>query len=454
MSDFTMPSLGADMESGTLLEWLVGPGERVHRGDLMAVVDTDKAAVEIESFNEGVVERLLVEPGTRVPVGAPLAVLTDDAAATVPAAPSPPRAASSPAPPAPGTRLKATPPVRHHAKELGVDLATLTGTGHQGQITRRDVVRAAAARQTSLPPARVQEPAPRPAPEPGSVASRERTRVSPLARRLAAELGVDLARVRGTGSDGAIRAADVRAAAAGSPVATAAGPVHPPEHTLPAERDGRSTIAALMSRSKREIPHYYVATTIDLQPAKSWLHTVNRDLPVSDRIVPAAALLHAVALGLRQVPELNGFWLDDGFVPGDGIHLGVAVSVRNGALVAPAIHDAADLDLASVMAALRQLVRRARTGRLARAELVDPTATVTDLGDQGVEEVIGVITPPQVALVGIGRIVERPWAVAGLLAVRPVVRMTLSGDHRATDGRVGARFLSIVDEILQRPEEW
>ena len=106
------------------------------------------------------------------------------------------------------------------------------------------------------------------------------------------------------------------------------------------------------------------------------------------------------------------------------------------------------------MRALRQLVRRARNGRLTRAELVDPTVTVTDLGDQGVEEVIGVITPPQVALIGIGRIVERPWAVTGLLAVRPVVRMTLSGDHRATDGLVGARFLAHVDEILQKPEEW
>jgi len=208
-----------------------------------------------------------------------------------------------------------------------------------------------------------------------------------------------------------------------------------------------------MSRSKREIPHYYVATTIDLFATTSWLHKLNRDLPVADRIVPAAALLRAVALGLRQVPELNGFWLGNEFVSGEGIHLGVAVSVRNGALVAPPIHDAADLGLAQVMAALRQLVRRARTGRLIRAELIDPTLTVTDLGDQGVEEVIGVITPPQVALIGIDRIVERPWAVAGLLGVRPVVRMTLSGDHRATDGRVGARFLSLVDETLQRPEE-
>jgi pyruvate dehydrogenase E2 component (dihydrolipoamide acetyltransferase) len=444
MSDFTMPSLGADMESGTLLEWLVHPGDRVHRGDLMAVVDTDKAAVEIESFSDGIVDRLLVEPGTRVPVGAPLAVLADGAGASAPAVTAP-DGASPPASRAVAITPVATPPVRHYAQELGVDLTALTGTGRHGQITRGDVTRAAAAAgQPSVSAAPTREPARAPA---GA-----RTRVSPLARRLAAELGVDLARVHGAGPDGAIREADVRAAAE-SPATAEPSPSQTPPGTSPAERSDRRTIAALMSRSKREIPHYYVATTIDLLTTTSWLHSVNRELPVADRIVPAAALLRAVALGLRQVPELNGFWLDNGFVSGEGVHLGVAISVRNGALVAPAIHDATDLGLPEVMAALRDLVRRARTGRLTRAELTDPTVTVTDLGDQGVEEVIGVITPPQVALIGIGRIVERPWAVAGLLGVRPVVRMTLSGDHRATDGRVGARFLALVDELLQRPEE-
>lgn len=449
MSDFTMPSLGADMDSGTLLEWLVHPGDQVHRGDLMAVVDTDKAAVEIESFTDGVVDRLLVEPGTRVPVGQALAVIAegvDGAALPASAATTaaPPPASPVPAAPAhPATPL-ATPPVRHYAEGLGVDLATVTGTGRDGRVTRRDVTSAAAAG----PPHEA----------PGAA----RARVSPLARRLAAELGVDLSGVRGAGPQGAIRATDVRAAAAATPAGPAAAAVPPPPTEPPAVPPagpttgptvGRSTIAALMSRSKREIPHYYVATTVDLLATTTWLHRTNRDLPVTGRIVPAAALLRAVALGLRQVPELNGFWLDDGFRPGDGVHLGVAISVRHGALVAPAIHDAADLTVAETMAALRDLVRRARNGRLTRAELTDPTVTVTDLGDQGVEEVIGVITPPQVALVGIGRIVERPWAVAGLLGVRPVVRLTLSGDHRATDGLVGARFLALVDDLLQRPEE-
>jgi pyruvate dehydrogenase E2 component (dihydrolipoamide acetyltransferase) len=208
-----------------------------------------------------------------------------------------------------------------------------------------------------------------------------------------------------------------------------------------------------MSRAKREIPHYYVATTVDMEAVTTWLRRRNRELPVADRILPAAALLKATALGLRDFPELNGFWSEGGFRPAEEVHLGVAVSVRAGPLVAPAIHDTADLALTEVMSRLRDLVRRARSGRLTRAELADPTFTVTDLGDQGVEEVIGVIYPPQVALLGVGRMVDRPWAVGGRIGVSPVVRLTLSGDHRATDGATGARFLASVDHLLQHPEE-
>jgi pyruvate dehydrogenase E2 component (dihydrolipoamide acetyltransferase) len=208
-----------------------------------------------------------------------------------------------------------------------------------------------------------------------------------------------------------------------------------------------------MARAKREIPHYYVATTVDLTELVTWLRRTNRERPVTGRVVPAAALLKAVALAARDHPELNGFWVDGGFVPGAAVHLGVAVRVRGGALVAPAIHGAADLGLEELMARLRDLVARARSGRLRRAELADPTLTVTDLGDQGVEEVVGVIYPPQVALVGVGRITERPWAVGGLLGVRPTVRITLSGDHRATDGASGAGLLNRIDELLQKPEE-
>jgi pyruvate dehydrogenase E2 component (dihydrolipoamide acetyltransferase) len=215
----------------------------------------------------------------------------------------------------------------------------------------------------------------------------------------------------------------------------------------------REAIAKLMARSKREIPHYYLETTVDLSRALAWMRERNRDLPLAERLVPAALLLKATALATARHPQLNGFWVDDAFEPGSGVHLGVAVSLRGGGLVAPALHDADRLTLADTMAGMRDLVTRARAGGLRGAELTDPTLTVTNLGEQGVEAVYGVIYPPQVALVGFGRVLERPWAVDGLLGVHPVTTVTLSADHRATDGFTGGRFLAALDELLQHPEE-
>jgi pyruvate dehydrogenase E2 component (dihydrolipoamide acetyltransferase) len=215
----------------------------------------------------------------------------------------------------------------------------------------------------------------------------------------------------------------------------------------------RATIAAVMSRSKREIPHYYLSTTVDLGDALEWMHRRNLDLPLTERLVPAALLLKATALAASEVPEVNGFWVDGRFVPGDAVHLGVAVSLRGGGLVAPALHEADRMPLPEVMRGLRDLVTRARGGRLRGRELTEATLTVTNLGDQGVESVHGVIHPPQVALVGFGRVVRRPWAIGDLLGIRPVVTLTLAADHRATDGFTGGRFLAAVDRLLQQPEE-
>jgi pyruvate dehydrogenase E2 component (dihydrolipoamide acetyltransferase) len=266
---------------------------------------------------------------------------------------------------------------------------------------------------------------------------------SPLARRLAAELGVDLAGVTGTGPDGTVGADDVRR--------TAAAPV--PEDRARRQENLRATIAARMTRSNREIPHYYLTETVELGAAMAWLRERNRTLPVPGRLVPAVLMLKAAARAAAAVPELNGFWRDDRFVPGAGVHLGVAVSLRGGGLVAPAIHDADQRDLPDLMAALKDLVARTRAGRLRGGELSDPTITVSNLGDQGVESILGVIYPPQVALVGFGRVTERPWAVDGLIGVRPTVTVSLAADHRATDGATGARYLQTITQLLHRPEE-
>jgi pyruvate dehydrogenase E2 component (dihydrolipoamide acetyltransferase) len=351
--------------------------------------------------------------------------------------------------------------VRHLAAARHVDLASVSGTGVGGRITHQDIDRAAVAAAG--------EPAAAGAPPPG--AETPARRVSPYARRLAAQLGVPVADLVGTGPGGAIGAKDVRranAAAGRHPTATPAGPAlaaAPPARPAAAaiRLDGsasgdrtasmRATIAALMARSKREIPHYYLAESIDLGAALTWLRERNRLLPVPERIVPAALLLKAAALAAARVPELNGFWIDGGFVPGPAVHLGVAVSLRGGGLVAPAIHNASDLDLTALMARMRDLVARTRAGRLRGSEMSDPTITVSNLGEQGAESILGVIYPPQVGLVGFGRIVERPWAVDGLLGVRPVVTASLAADHRASDGATGARYLQAVSRLLQRPEE-
>ncbi|KOT90147.1 dehydrogenase [Streptomyces rimosus subsp. pseudoverticillatus] len=509
MGEFTMPSLGADMEEGVLQEWLVAPGDTVRKGDPVAVVETAKSTIEVECFESGTVERLIVEPGTNVPVGTPLALIGDGSTATPPTPPVDARArdgaaASGPAP-VPDVHEVRSPLVRRLAKAEGVDLAALHGTGPGGVITRTDVRKAAhsaepsatpaarrlaaelsmdlasvpgggkngavrvadvrAAAATSTPPAAGRS-APPPTGRPPVPTGAPRVRATPMARRLAAELGVDLTAAAGTGELGAVRVADVRAlAAAGTGTqrgASAAGSDNghagrPTAVTLPGNEDRaaamRRAIADLMSRSKRDIPHYYLSTTIDMEAALRWMREHNQHSPLSERLIPGALLLKAAALAARQVPELNGFWTDGRFVPGPGVHLGVAISLRGGGLIAPALHNADALPLPRLMADLKDLVNRTRTGRLRGSETADPTITVTSLGDQGVEAVFGVIYPPQVALVGFGRVVERPCAVNGLLGVRPTVTATLSADHRATDGAIGARYLAAVERLLQQPEE-
>jgi pyruvate dehydrogenase E2 component (dihydrolipoamide acetyltransferase) len=215
----------------------------------------------------------------------------------------------------------------------------------------------------------------------------------------------------------------------------------------------RQAIAAAMSRSNREIPHYYLATTIDLQAALEWLAKENERRSVTERLLYGVLLLKATALALREVPELNAFWLDNRPVPQPSIHLGVAISLRGGGLIAPALHDTDSKSLQELMHELRDLVARVRTGGLRSSELADATITVTSLGEQGVETVYGVIYPPQVALVGFGKVVERPWCIHEQIVKRPVVTATLAGDHRSTDGHRGSVFLAAVERLLQEPDK-
>ncbi len=404
MGQFVMPSLGADMEAGTLVEWLKQPGDKVHRGDIIAVVETQKGAIEIEIFEDGVLDRALVELGTEVPVGAPLAYIRSDGEAPAPAAPEPETPAEAAAP-APSTPVETAP---------------------------------------------APEPkAPTPPPVTGSAAGR-RAKASPAARRLAAEHGVDLSTLTGSGPEGAIVTTDVLAAPRGAKPAPAAEPKARGKGLDFAEM--RKAIAAAMARSKREIPHYYLGTAIDMRAAVDWLDASNAERPPAERILPPVLLMKATALALKTMPEFNGFYTEDGFTPSEHVHLGSAVAIRGGGLIAPAIHHADRLSLVDLMAAFRDLVARVRSGGLRSSEMTDPTVTVTSLGERGVETVYGAIYPPQVAIIGFGRTLQRPWVIDGEVVPRPVVTATLSADHRVSDGHKGALLLAQIDSLLQRPE--
>jgi len=293
--------------------------------------------------------------------------------------------------------------------------------------------------------------APAPAAEPPA-----RLLVSPSAKALAAELGVDLARITGSGPGGRIQRRDVEQAAAPAtppaPPPAAAPPAAPPAAET-REAAMRRAIAAAMTRAKREVPHFYLAQTIDLSASTRWLADENIRRPVKDRLLHGVLELKAAALALREVPELNATWRGDEVVHADAIHLGVAIFLRGGGLVAPAIHDADTLGLDELMRAFRDLVTRARAGRLRSSELSDPTITVTSLGERGAEFLLPIIFPPQVAIVGFGRLVERPWISGGQILACPVVTATVAADHRVTDGHRAGAFLNALDRRLQEPED-
>ena len=450
-----MPSLGADMESGFLREWRVKPGDPIKKGEIIAEVETQKGIIEIECFEEGTIAELLIKEDEKVPVGTIMATIL------------------SPGETAP-VNLSAG---KEKAGEMKAEKAAMPETGK------------------AVPePKKATEPTP----------ETHHLRASPLARRIAAEKGIDLASVHGTGPDGAIVREDVEHAIAAqtSPMAKQdtgnetqpeTKPEIQPQNAMPetgktakaatqkamvsegktAESEAqnaivseektqkqsagvspetvRQAVAAAMSKSNREIPHYYLETKIDMTKALAWLTKANKQRPVKERLLPAALLIKATAKALNDVPDLNATW-ENGLQRQNSIHVGYVVSLRTGGIIVPTIHDADLKTVDKIMQALNDLIPRARALRLRSSELADSTITVTSLGEAGVETVYGVIYPPQVALVGFGGITQQPWAENGMLDVRPVLTTTLAADHRASDGSTGSRFLTLLKNYLQQPE--
>lgn len=398
-----MPSLGADMERARVIEWLVKPGDKVRCGDVIVVVETDKGAIEIEIFEDGEIEALVAPVDAELEVGAllarirqagePMASCVSDTDASI--APM----SAAPASPEPTVRAPTAPPV------VPAQVASMSGEN-------------------------------------------PRVRASPAARRLALARGFDLNGVTGHGPQGAVTLADVTAIIAGTTVT--------PRQRQPVGFDRvamRRAIGQAMARAKREIPHYYMAHTFNMTRALEWLSEANGARPVERRLLPAVLLLRACGLALARVPGFNGTYVDGTFCAAEAVHVGWAIALRAGGLIAPAIHDVATRDIDTLMQALRDLVRRARNGGLRGSELADATVTVTSLGERGAETVLPVIHPPQVAMIGFGSLVERAWVVAAEVVPQTVIHVSLAADHRVSDGHAGSQLLAEIERLLNHPEE-
>lgn len=406
MSEFLMPSLGADMESAILMEWMVKEGEEVKKGQVIAEVETSKGVIEIEVFEDGIVEKLLVETETDCKVGSPLALI---------------RSANDEE-----IKVKVeevTPIISEPSEENIKDEEVSKSDEEVSQISKDEEV--------SIVEEKIEET--------------QRIKASPAARNKAQEIGIDLFTLASK-MDGAVHLSDVEA------ISSKKKKVEKKRNKD--SNDGmRKAIAAAMSRSNAEIPHYYLSTSINMTPALKWLEELNKTHSIKDRILPAALLIQACVKALKEVPELNGFYKDGSLVVKEEINPGIAIALRKGGLITPAIINAGEMTLDKSMKSLDDLITRTRKGKLKGSEMTEQTITITNLGDLGVERVYGVIYPPQVAIIGIGRIVDAPWAEGDTLSVRKVMQATIAGDHRATDGRTGALFLDKLNNFLQKPEE-
>jgi len=420
MSQFLMPSLGSDMTAGTLVEQTIAPGEAFHRGDVIAAVETQKGVIEVEVFEDGILDQWLVELGTKVPVGTPLARLRQIGAEPEPPT-NPPEVPSEPQPPAPSVPPEILPqPEPQEPPDPPPEIQPIP---------------------PEIQPPVEQFPPDRP-PEWAMTATRPR--ITPAARRLAASRGIDLGTLS-VATDQVLTRRDIEALSEVDATQQ--------KQRKPTATDGmRAAIAAAMSRSKQEIPHYYLSHRVDLGAVDAFLTDQNATRPPQERMLPGALFARAIALALKKYPEFNGHYTDEQFHPSSGVNLGVAIHIRSGGLVAPAIFAIETKTAAEVMSDLSDLVARVRAGRFKARELTDATITLTSLGERGVDEVIGVIYPPQVAIVGIGAPRPAPMVKDGAVVAQLATTLTLAADHRVSDGHRGALFLRSVDSNLQEPE--
>jgi len=389
MIEFAMPSLGADMEAGTLREWHVKPGDYIKHGDIIADVETQKGIIEIECFDEGVVEKLTIKEDEKVPVGTVMALIN---------------------------------PV---GKELEEEAVVVTSEVAQKEEKKK----------VEKEPAHLASP----------IADKGRIKISPLARKIAEDNHIDYSIIHGSGEGGAIVKDDIEKAMATKTIMPAV------EEKLGTTTNFREAIAAAMSKSNRDIPHYYLEMKVDMSNSLDWLTYKNKHLAVKERILPIALLIKAVALALKEVPEFNAIW-NNGLQKKEAINPGLVIALRTGGIVIPAIKNADQHSVEDIMTTLNDIIPRAKGFKLRSSEISEGTITITSLGEGGADSVFGMIYPPQVALIGFGAIKNEPWVEKDILGIRPALSITLAADHRATDGHTGDRLLKAIRQYLSNPE--
>ena len=457
-TSIVMPQLGYDMREGTVVRWVKQEGDEVVANEVIAEIETDKAVVEFKPTTGGVLRRIVAGEGEAVPVGQLIAVigdadeaLPDDLAGPAEAAPSDapsaPEPASTPTAPstvaaAPAGEVRASPIARRLARERGVDLSTVTGSGPGGRIVEADVLAAADAARAATEAGRVL--------------------ASPLARRLARERGIDLSTVTGTGPGGRIVEADIDAAASApqpEPVPQPVVPAAPPPAEAPSapevsERQDlsrmRQAIASVTSGSKREAPHFYVAVDIDMTAAMSLRRDINDELPASSRVSVNDLIVKASALAIGKHPKFNSFYRGDYLQMNSSINVGIAIALESG-LIVPGIPECENKSLAQIAAASRDLIDRANNGRLQAEEYTGTTYSVSNLGMFDVDSFTAIIFPPHAAILAVGAVKEQPVARDGQLAIAEIMKATLSVDHRVADGAEAAQFLMEIKRLLEKP---
>ncbi len=461
-TEITMPQMGFDMTEGVIANWLKAEGDAVQKGEAIAEIETDKTTIQIEAFGSGVLSKILAPVGAKVPVGQTIGLIGEPGeavSAPAAAAPATPTAApaapvTAPATPAPVSSgpVNASPIARRMAEQLGVDLAQVKGSGAGGQIMKEDVEAFAAGKP--------QAPA---ATEGGRIIA------TPAAKKLAQDKQVDLRQVKGSGPEGRIVMADVNTHAATVPQQPApaapapqppAAPQAAPVAAAPTAIAGdtrkpltriRQTIAQRMTASKTTVPHFYITVAVEMDAALKLREQINEALkPENIKVSVNDLIVRATAVALKRFPNLNSSFAGDAIVQHEQVHIGVAVALPSG-LVTVTVRDADVKTLRQIAVEMSGLAARARDGKAQLGDMGGQTFTISNLGMYGVESFVAIVNPPDAGILAVGSSTPTPVVRDGQVTVRNIMHLTLSGDHRVTDGAEGAQFVNEIKRILENP---